>query len=47
MIKPELTIAYPSISFVMADNNPDLMRFANVFGAVKFSKLMRMEGLWE
>ncbi len=46
MVKDDLIAAYPGISFLMAEVNPELMRFANSFGAVKLSLLMESMGEW-
>lgn len=46
MVKADLIAAYPGINFLMAETNPELMRFANSFGAVKLSLLMESMGEW-
>ena len=46
MVKADLAKAYPGINFLMAESEPDLMRFANAFGAVKLSFMMESLGEW-
>lgn len=46
MVKSDLIAAYPGINFLMAEVNPELMRFANSFGAVKLSLVMESTGEW-
>lgn len=46
MIKNDLSKAYKGIEFLTAETDPDLMRFANSFGAVKLALLMESLGEW-
>lgn len=41
-----LTQAMPRAEFVLAEENRDLMKFANVFGGAKLAAAMRSQGVW-
>jgi hypothetical protein len=46
LIHDALVQSYPRIDFIFAEQNRDLMKFANVFGLAKVGALMRLVGAW-
>lgn len=46
IVHDALIDAYPRIDFFYAEENTDLMKYANVFGGAKISALMRAMGAW-
>lgn len=46
IIRDAIVQAYPRIEFYYAEENTDLMKYANVFGGAKITALMRMIGAW-
>lgn len=46
IIHDALVQAYPRIDFLYAEENTDLMKYANVFGGAKIMALMRAIGAW-
>jgi len=46
LLRNSLVQAYPRIDFIMADGNPDLMKFANVFGGAKILAMLQTLGEW-
>lgn len=46
IVHDTLIQAYPRIDFLYAEENTDLMKYANVFGGAKITSLMRAIGVW-
>lgn len=46
IIRNALVEAYQRIDFLYAEENTDLMKYANVFGGAKITSLMRTIGVW-
>lgn len=47
MVKDDLIKAQPGINFLTAEADPELMQFANAFGAVKLALVMSNAGEWK